>query len=99
MNYRKANDGEINGTSYQGLIKINYTELCKIFGQPEKGTNDGKIQAQWELIVAGGAPVVIYDYKEDVEPRNVLVWHIGGRSKDAVQLVEILIKEYRKANK
>lgn len=98
MNYKKLERTDVVGTSYQGLIKISYTELCQIFGQPEKCNGD-KVQAIWSLDIAGGALVTIYDYKEDVKPRDILLWHIGGASKDAIQLVNIIVKEYRKENK
>ena len=99
MTFKTIKRSEANGTSYQGLIKIKYPELCAIFGQPEEGSGDGKVQAQWTLEIAGGVIATIYDYKEDQPPRELMVWHIGGKTKDVVQLVEIIIKEYRKANK
>lgn len=98
MNYKRLKRTDVVGTSYQGLIKISYTELCQIFGQPEF-CDDGKVQAMWSMNIAGGALVTIYDYKEDVKPRDILLWHIGGNSKDAIQLVNIIVKEYRKENK
>lgn len=97
MQFRKLKEDEnVNGTGYQGHVRTNYTELCQIFGQPDGPTIDGKVRAQWKLIVAGAVPVTIYDYKEDIPVRNVLVWHIGGKSKDAHQLIEIILKEQRK---
>lgn len=99
MTFTRVERSEANGAGYQGLIKIKYPELCAIFGKPDEGSPDGKVQAQWTIKIAGAVIATIYDYKEDQPPRELMVWHIGGKSKDVVQLVEIIIKEYRKANK
>jgi hypothetical protein len=99
MTYEKTQLINIDGTSYQGLIKSTYTELCSIFGQPYVGSGDGKVQRQWALKIADSVIATIYDYKEDTPYRDILVWHVGGKTKDVVQLVEIIMKEQRKLNK
>lgn len=99
MTFTKTTREEAIGTSYQGLTRTTYTELCQIFGQPEGPTSDGKVQAQWTIKIASCVVATIYDYKEDQPARNILQWHVGGKDKSVVQLVEIIVKEYRKANK
>lgn len=100
MNFRRiAQDEKVPSSGYQGLIHIKYPELCAIFGQPDKGSMDGKAQAQWKLDIAHGCYATIYDYKESQPARELMLWHVGGKSKDAVQLVELIIKEHRKVQK
>lgn len=99
MTFKKLARKEASGTSYQGIITMKYPELCAIFGQPEGPSGDAKTQAQWTIEIAGGVVATIYDYKEEQEARDIMQWHIGGRTKDVVQLVKILIKEHRKNNK
>lgn len=99
MTYERLTNLGFDGSSYQGLVKIKYPELCAIFGQPDKGSSDNKVQASWKIKIAGGVFATIYDYKEDQPARDVMAWHIGGFNKDVVQLVDIIIKEYRKAHK
>ncbi len=99
MTFTQATRMDAVGTSYQGLLKIKYPELCAIFGQPEGPSMDGKVQVQWTIKIAGSVIATIYDYKENQSPRDLLVFHIGGKTKDVVQLVELIVKEYRKAHK
>jgi hypothetical protein len=99
MTFNRVKQSQGFGTVYQGLITIKYSELCAIFGPPDDGTDDGKVQADWTINIAEGVIATIYDYKEEIEPRQILQWHIGGKTKDVVQLIDIIVKEYRKNNK
>lgn len=97
MNYTRVEKEKRNNTSYQGIIKSTYTELVKFFGQPEEPSiYYGKVRAEWVIEIAGCVIATIYDYKEDTPLRNLLQWHVGGKTKDVHQLVEIILKEQRK---
>lgn len=101
MKYKIITDKkEANGCGYQGTIKLTYLELVQMFGKPLEGSIDGKTQAEWIVIAAGSVVITIYDYKEDyTKPRDVLLWHVGGKTKDALQILNIIVKEWKKANK
>lgn len=90
------NAQDITRSHYIGAVKITYSELVKYFGEPLEGSEDGKIQAHWILKAAGSVYIHIYDYKEDVEPRKVLLWHIGGFHNDALEIFNIILKDLRK---
>ena len=100
MTFTKVDQEKSNGTSYQGLIKkTTYSELCRIFGKPNGPSEDGKVQVQWTIEIAGSVIATIYDWKEEVDSRSLNYWHVGGTTKDVIQLIEIILKEYRKNNK
>ena len=90
---KKAKDDAINGTSLQGYIDATFEYLLKTFGEPEYGSGDGKVQAEWELEI-NGVVVTIYDYKEYETPmEQVTRWHIGGKDEEAVeQLKNLMLK-------
>lgn len=80
-------------TSLQGYIIADYDTLVKTFGQPTIGPDtpsaDDKTTCEWNLTL-GGETVNIYDWKEytGVTPRGTYEWHIGGRSRAAVEAAE-----------
>lgn len=84
---------KIIGTSLQGYVTADYSELCKAFGSP--GNGDGyKIDAQW-IVEDGEIVATVYNYKdgpnymgEDGRPvRDIMDWHIGGKDERAIDLV------------
>jgi hypothetical protein len=77
------------GTSLQGHIETDYEELVKVFGKPQYGPNSeyhDKVTCEWCLWIEGSL-VTIYDYKEDKTPMGTYSWHIGGKNKEAAELV------------
>ena len=80
----------------QGHVYVNYSELVSAFGNPHYlGSGDGKVQAEWQLNI-NGTGVTIYDYKEGGKPvQSIREWHIGGTSKDAVEMVNGALAAYR----
>jgi hypothetical protein len=80
----------------QGYIYVDYSELVSAFGNPCcLGSGDGKVQAEWTLKI-NGTGVTIYDYKEYGKPvQSIREWHIGGTSKDAVEMVQGALAAYR----
>jgi hypothetical protein len=79
---------DATGTSLQGHIEATYDELVKVFGQPNIGPNEpGKVTCEWCLWIEGSL-VTIYDWKEfDETPMGTYSWHIGGKNKEAPELV------------
>ena len=80
----------------QGHVYVNYSELVSAFGNPSYfSSGDGKVQAEWQLNI-NGTGVTIYDYKEGGKPvQSIRDWHIGGTSKDAVEMVRGALGAYR----
>ena len=87
-----------DGTCLQGYIGADYNILCEILGAHGKG-DEYKVDAEWVLRFSDGTIATIYNYKDgknycgedglDVE--DICEWHVGGRSKRAVELVEKLL--------
>ena len=85
-------------TSLQGYVKATYDELVEVFGEPTfqcswdyQTGGDGKVETEWEF-TEDDTPVTIYDWKEyDNGSRSrsgfAYRWHIGGRSREAVDIV------------
>ena len=80
-------------TSLQGYVKASFDELVEVFGQPTyaEPSGDGKVETEWEM-VEGETVFTIYDWKEydnGARSRSGLAyrWHIGGRSREAVDFV------------
>ena len=69
----------INGTSGQGDLHADYTELVKAFGEPTSLSGDGKTQAEWHLtfedgLVAPGRDGCADQFRQRFEGIN-----LGGR--------------------
>lgn len=82
---------DVANTGFQGYLKTSYRELTNLLGAPTRfGSPDGKIQVEWVLRI-GNTVATIYDYKGDC-PLNEREarWHIGGKTKDAVEMVAAL---------
>lgn len=75
-------------TWLQGYVRTTYAELVEIFGPPELYAGD-KTNAEWCIRFDDDEHTVatIYDYKEDVIPKGVYDWHIGGSSSRALQRI------------
>ncbi len=89
---RRTTEGvDIGGTSRQGTVTASREELRLQFGEPDTGYP--KSTYHWQVRFADGTVATIYDYygsnrhvgkEEDVE------WSVGGRSEDAVELLQFL---------
>jgi len=83
----RQNSAFPSGTSLQGYIKTNRTELRKAFGKPNMGaSDDGKVKSSsWNLIIDGKV-CTIYDRRERGK-RGMKYFHIGGRDMFSPLLV------------
>jgi len=102
MNYVTHNQKEIDvdDTCLVGQIVVSYKTLKRIFGKPTD--SDGyKSDAEWEIEFEGGQVATIYNYKDGKNyngrsgtPKTKITdWHIGGRTKEVVELIQIVINK------
>lgn len=86
MTITKASNA--TGTSLQGHIETTYEELVKVFGKPNYGpdADEDKTTCEWCLWIEGSL-VTIYDWKTRCTPMDTYSWHIGGKNKEAAELV------------
>lgn len=83
-------DALINGTSFKGDFYAYYHEIVEIFGEPDHGPNNfehDKVTCEWDLEFEDGTVATIYDWKEPETPMGRYLWHIGGKSYEAVDRV------------
>jgi hypothetical protein len=85
---------DINGTSLMGHVKATYTELRLCFGMPVMFETD-KSTAEWRL-EAGGQVVTIYDYHSSGMTGLPYDWHVGGKTPEAVDIVDEALLQHRK---
>jgi hypothetical protein len=90
----------VNGTSLRGYVKCDYKTLIETFGEPDHECDGYKIDRQWILKFGDGTVATIYNYKngknylgpqQGLEPEDIKEWHVGGKAKMAVTLVEMSI--------
>ena len=86
MKIRRASDEEINGTCQQGDIDATYSQLVRLFGEPEIGAN-AKAIVMWSIVFPCGTVATVYLWKESSVPRGMHQWSVGGHSCDATRLV------------
>jgi hypothetical protein len=86
MKFTSADWTDANGTSLQGYMRAYYHQLGEVFGEPEGGGD--KTTVEWVLKFEDGTVATIYDWKECSTPMYEYGWHIGGKSKRAVALVQ-----------
>jgi hypothetical protein len=94
-------------SSLQGKITAAYSELVKVFGEPNAGNDGYKTDAEWELEFKNGTYATIYNWKDGknycgesgLDISEITDWHIGGNVHAAYELVRKTIKEYRTTKK
>lgn len=92
MKYQKAHPEQLNMSAYQGYAIVEYDKLVELFGEPER-FQEGKVQAEWLIEFDDGVVASIYDWKEDIKPEAVKIWHVGGHEKHALWNVLEMIKK------
>ena len=95
---------QFQGTCLQGELTASYKELVGLFGKPFDG--DGyKTDAEWTLLFEDGTAATVYNYKngknycgdDGLPVQQITEWHIGGRSRQAVDHVQIALDLYRES--
>ncbi len=83
----KALQKSASGTSFKGMITIDYDMLVRCFGDPDGPSKDKKAKAQW-VVQLPDCIATIYDYKNQSDPTKTTLWHVGGN--DLLALHELL---------
>lgn len=81
----------IGGTSRVGRIKATRKELIQQFGEPDN--NYPKSTYHWQIRFGDGTVATIYDYKGRngyLDSDEEATWSVGGRTEDAVEILNIL---------
>ena len=94
-------DTDIDGTCLQGQIAANYDDLVAAFGPPMAG-DSYKTDAEW-VVRVNDTTATIYNWKngpaycgpDGIPVEQISRWNIGGRSHEAVVLVERLLEGLR----
>jgi len=102
LKVKEAKWQAVNGTSLQGYIDIDYYDLVEIFGKENCDGDGYKVDAEWCLQFSNGVVATIYNYKDGknycgadgFEKEDITEWHVGGKSKAAVQTVEAYIEQH-----
>ncbi len=98
----KVNDWRLlSGTSLQGCVNVDYATLVNVFGNPEGAYDDYKSDCAWSISI-DGVVCNIYNYKDGrnylgargEDKENITYWHIGGKNRKCVLLVEQVIRHY-----
>ena len=84
---QKIDPSRMSGTSLQGYIKTNRTELRKTFGNPNMGpSGDGKVKSSGWVVSIDGKVCTIYDKREQGK-KGTKFFNIGGRDMFSPLLV------------
>ena len=90
-------EASVSGTSLQGYIKTNYTDLVEVFGEPRyTSSGDDKVSTEWNLefdVDGEYVTATIYDWKLSGTPFVEYDWHIGGFSTQAAHVVSQFMKD------
>jgi len=102
MNFKTHNDTDIdiNMTSLQGHMTVDFQNLVKVFGESKTDLMD-KTDAEWTIEFEDGTIASIYNYKtghnylgsSGTPVEKIIDWHIGGHNKKAFKLVWNAYKE------
>ncbi|MEY5134623.1 MAG: hypothetical protein RL709_318 [Pseudomonadota bacterium] len=83
-----SNDTSVNGTSLKGYVGTTYDKLVKLFGEPLKGSDDGKTTCEWILEFEDGTVATIYDWKQKQTPKDHFYWSVGGYTYEALEHIK-----------
>jgi len=96
----------VNGSSYKGEITTTYDKLSRLFGKPTVSTGDPYEKVNTEWVISGKVFYIdqwgekdyeyvnatVYNWKTGYTPTEEYGWHIGGKSWDAVELIEQILE-------
>lgn len=78
---------ETRNTRLIGLLDAAYDNLVMAFGPPLLSNNFGT-HFEWNIMFNDGTIATVYDYNMAKPCYDVMEWHVGGRTIDALRLVE-----------
>lgn len=85
--------GAAGGTCLQGYVVTTFDDLVAVFGPPH-GENGDKITVEWCFVTDEGTVFTIYDWKLLSTPLKSYSWHIGGKSIEAVDVVQSILRQH-----
>ncbi len=90
----KKSSQYVSGTCYQGVVRTSYNALVERFGEPNCSGDGYKTRYEWHLMCDDGTVATLYDWKEEdlFDESDLVDWHIGGHSKDAVEVIVDALK-------
>lgn len=107
LEYENDEYANINGTSFQGVIKTTYDQLVEIFGKPTFTDADPyeKVNAEWTInstvVEKDQDPddyfykvFTIYNWKDGRIPTEEYEWHIGGQDYEAKEIADAIFENY-----
>jgi len=74
----------VKGLALRGYIATTLADLLDAFGEPRVSH---QVPASWDLSFRDGTPARVYIYKEPDIPEYFYLWHVGGRTRTAIQRV------------
>jgi len=102
MQFHTHNETEIQtmGTSLQGVVRVAYQDLIKIFGE-DTCFDNYKTDAEWEIVFGDKQVATIYNYKDGrnylgedgMDKEDIIDWHVGGKSKEVYYRIEEIITD------
>ena len=107
LEYENDEYANINGTSFQGVIKTTYDQLVEIFGKPTYTDADPyeKVNAEWTInstvVEKDQDPddyfykvFTIYNWKDGRIPTEEYEWHIGGQDYEAKEIADAIFENH-----
>ena len=96
----QATDREIGGSWLQGYTLSTFQNIIDKLGKPHCNGDAYKSDAQWNLKFEDGTVATLYNWKDGknycgadgLNVEDIIEWHIGGFSHDAVDKVEEALK-------
>lgn len=82
----QTNRIDISQTSFVGKLGASYADLKRVFGNPDQIDND-KSKVMWCIRFEDGEVATIYDWKQDKPAKDVMSWHIGGKSSVVIDRI------------
>lgn len=91
MTHQTISTAQATGTSLKGYVEATRSFLELFFGEPTENGSEDKVTTEWAIEFDNGVIATIYDWKRyemgKPEMDEVIEWHIGGNSNEAVYLV------------
>jgi len=97
IDFRQAENSEINMTHRQGSVTSSFQEICAVFGEPHAvGELGDKIDFEWMFVFNDDTVATLYNWKNGVcycgvhglATEDITEWNIGGFSADAVHYIQ-----------
>ena len=96
MQFKLNMDANLNGTSYQGFVRLTHSDIVAAFGQGDDCCD--KTTQEWVFESDTGEVFSLYDWKEQTTPQHEYEWHIGAEEhRNVDRFKNWLLETIRKA--